>query len=94
MGKKKVCLGRPPRSAAVSLTTPEGTTYASVMAKAKASIRLADLVITETLRFKRAITEAYLLEVPGQESAPKADHLKEELEKIFQDTGVRVARPA
>jgi hypothetical protein len=87
---------RPPRSAAVVLTLqPEaearGVTYAKVLAEAKEKVNLADLGIAN-LRFRRAVTGARVLELPGATSGEKADKLAKELaEKLGE--GVRISRP-
>lgn len=91
--KEKTRPVRLPKSAAISLTAPDGVSYATVLSKAKQNIRLEDLGISESLKFRRAITGAYLIEIPGAENVQKADRLQEELGKLFQDTGVKIARP-
>lgn len=92
-GRRKL---RPPRSAAVVLTLqPEaeakGVTYAKVLAEAKDKVNLTDLGITN-LRFRRAVTGARVLELPGATSGEKADKLAKELAEKLGD-GVRVSRP-
>ncbi|KAJ0172433.1 hypothetical protein K1T71_012406 [Dendrolimus kikuchii] len=89
---------RPPRSAAVVLTlqpgaADRGVTYADLLSKAKANIRLADVGIEGGLRLKRARTGARMLVVPGANSAPQADALAEQLRTVLYPEDVRVSRP-
>ncbi|CAH2222456.1 jg24555, partial [Pararge aegeria aegeria] len=83
-----------PKTAAVTLTLTENSTvnYASVMAAAKERVSLMDCGILQ-VRQKRAITGGLVLEVPGPDSAKKADALAERLRVALVDMGVRVARP-
>jgi hypothetical protein len=70
----------------------KGVTYGQVLAKAKESIDLAHLGIN-AVKFKRAVTGARVLEVPGTSSGEKADLLAKELaDKLGQDV-VRISRP-
>jgi hypothetical protein len=69
----------------------EGMTYAKVLTEAKDKVNLADLGISN-LRFRRAVTGARVLELPGVTSGEMADKLAKELaEKLGE--GVRVSRP-
>ena len=63
-------LPRPPRFAAVSLTVRDGSgfTYRDAMTVLRREVKLSVLDITE-LRLRKAITEALLFEIPGQEGA-------------------------
>jgi hypothetical protein len=65
---------------------------AEVMKRAVNRIDLAALKI-DYLRPKRAKTEGLLLEVSGEDSAPRADALASKLAEVLGDTQVRVARP-
>ncbi|XP_072948772.1 uncharacterized protein [Epargyreus clarus] len=87
-------LPRVPKSAAVTVTVPEGSnvTYAEVMKTAKGQIKLPDLGIVE-LRQKRALNGGLLLEVTGEDSAKKADALAGKLQVVVAEMGVKVARP-
>ncbi|XP_072949830.1 uncharacterized protein [Epargyreus clarus] len=87
-------LPRVPKSAAVSVTVPEGlnVTYAEVMNTAKGHIKLADLGIAE-LRQKKALNGGLLLEVAGEDCAGKADALAGKLQDAVGEMGVKVARP-
>lgn len=95
---KKAGNRRPRQSAAVTITLlppAEGAdkpTMAGVLALASARINLAELGI-EHLRPKRAVTGGLILEVPGQESAPRADALAERLRTALADEPVKVSRP-
>ncbi|KAJ0172446.1 hypothetical protein K1T71_011585 [Dendrolimus kikuchii] len=95
---RKVPRMRPPKSSAVVLTMQSGAeergvTYASLLSRAKANIRLADLGIEGGLRLKRARTGARMLVVPGATSAPQADALAESLRTVLNAEDVRVSRP-
>jgi len=91
----------PRRTAAVTLSllpSPEGqqrekaATIAEALKLAKEKIDLKEIGI-EYLRPKRAITGALILEVPGENSSPKADNLAAKLSQIVGVLGVKVARP-
>jgi hypothetical protein len=64
---------RPPRSAAAAISIAPGSniTIAEAMKRARRSVDFQSLGI-DAQRPKRAVTEGLLLEVPGQESGPKA----------------------
>ncbi|EFN89280.1 hypothetical protein EAI_01710, partial [Harpegnathos saltator] len=85
---------RPPRSAAVTLTCPDGE-YSRFMAEARRRIMLADLRIPGSLRVRRALTGALLVEVPALNAGAPADRLAEELRKLANEEGpeYRVQRP-
>lgn len=83
---------KPPNSSAVTLTCPPGT-YEEAMRTAKASIKPEDLEITR-MRFKRAVTGALTMEIPGDKEGRKAAALAERLAALFADKEeIRVARP-
>ncbi|KZC14282.1 hypothetical protein WN55_06679 [Dufourea novaeangliae] len=89
--------GRPPRApkrAAMALTVDPGssTSYAEVLQRAKAGVRLEDVGIAD-LRHRKGQTGASILEVPGPERAARADALARHLEEVFHGTDVRVSRP-
>ncbi|XP_053990547.1 atherin-like [Hylaeus volcanicus] len=76
---------RAPKRAAVTLTVTEGsdTTYTDVWRRATAGVRLGDAGIT-AIRFRRGQTGALIIEVPGPESAARADKLAGMLREVFQ----------
>lgn len=81
---------------AVVVTVPEdpegrGRTIADVLREATARVDLEPLGI-ESLRPKRAMTRALILEVPGQGSAAKADVLAERLREAVCDRA-KITRP-
>lgn len=91
-GGKRTGSSRPPNSAAVTLTCPEGC-YSEAITKAKESINLKELGIS-SLHPRRAITGALVLEIKDPEGASKARLLKERMqESLAGMEGVRVARP-
>ncbi|XP_072948749.1 uncharacterized protein [Epargyreus clarus] len=98
-GKKKKAkrekLPRLPKSAAVTVTVPEGsnTTYAQVMSTAKSQINLPDLGIAG-VRQKRALNGGLLLEVAGEGCTEKADALARKLQEAVAEMGAKVARPS
>lgn len=80
---------RSPKVAAVILTaSPKGgaASITEAMAEAKRKINLADLDIA-FLRPRRAVTGTLILEVPGQDSAPRADRLAVEMRSVLEGTG-------
>lgn len=87
---------RSPISAAVILTlqpeAPKEMTYGAAIAKAKASIDLKDLGI-DAVRFRRALTGATIVEVPGTDSGGKADSLAAKLKELYREEDIRVSRP-
>ncbi|XP_045535743.1 uncharacterized protein LOC106719018 [Papilio machaon] len=88
-----------PKTAAVVVTiTPEGfasgLTYDTVIAEAKAKIKLQDVGITTGVRFRVCATGARRFEVVGTENGPQADALAARLSQIFDGGLVRVSRPA
>ncbi|KAJ0174916.1 hypothetical protein K1T71_009057 [Dendrolimus kikuchii] len=89
---------RPPRSSAVVLTLlpgagDRGVSYESLLATAKANIKLADLGIEGGVRIKTARTGARMLILPGADSAPKADALAERLRGVLNAEDVKISRP-
>lgn len=94
-----------PGTEAITVTCPEGT-YATVMAEARAKIKLADVGIA-SVKVKRAQTGALILEVPnqnqgtsggdaaaGRTAAQMADELAQRMRGIFRDRPeIVVARP-
>ncbi|XP_039312408.1 uncharacterized protein LOC120359335 [Solenopsis invicta] len=93
---KKERKGGKVRPAAVVLTVPpkkiNDLPYAEVMKAARSKVDLAALEI-DHLRMRRAVTGGIILELPGEESAPKADRLAEKLVAALGESGVRVSRP-
>ncbi|KZC11747.1 hypothetical protein WN55_03584 [Dufourea novaeangliae] len=89
---------RPPRvptQAAVDITVVQGsqTPYAEVMRRVVAGVKLAEVGITD-LRYRKSQTRSSILEVPGPESAAKADAIAARLAEVFRGTDVRLSRPA
>lgn len=79
-------------ASAVTLTCPEGQ-YAEVMRAARTAVDLRELGIV-SLRMRRAITGALLIEVPGEGSAAKAAQLREKMAQALEGReGVRLAQP-
>lgn len=90
--KKPKANRRPPRTAAISLTCPEGQ-YTSVLKKAREEIDIEEIGI-ETLRPKWAASGALLFEIPGPDGENKATLLKGKLEKLFGNSEeIKVAKP-
>lgn len=88
-GKKRV---RAPKRAAVVVTCPEGQ-YAECLRLARDNIDLASLSI-ESIRPKRALTGALILEVPGPNSEANADKLATRMrETLAHKEGTRISRP-
>ncbi|KOB72329.1 Gag-like protein, partial [Operophtera brumata] len=85
---------RLPNSAAITVTIPKDSevTLASVMAAAKQRIKLSDVGV-DTVRSKKAITGALIMEVSGPDCGPKADALAERMRVALADMGVRIVRP-
>lgn len=81
----KAKLGRPPKSAAVVITCPEGQ-YEATMRKTREKTTLALLGIDPgDLQIKRAIIGALTYEVRGEEHEAKADALASELRNTLAD---------
>ncbi|XP_025163370.1 uncharacterized protein LOC112590577 [Harpegnathos saltator] len=72
---------KPPKSAAVTITCPEGS-YKDFMTEARRRINPEELGIPGVLRIRAARTGALLIEVLGLGSGPSADRLAEELGKL------------
>ncbi|XP_061719323.1 neurofilament heavy polypeptide-like [Cydia pomonella] len=94
---KKARKLRPPRSAAIVLTlkpeVEEGkTTYGDILKEARTKIDLNELQI-QGVRFKRAVTGATIIEVPGAASGEKADALADKLREKLNNEVVQVSRP-
>nr|XP_037869235.1 uncharacterized protein LOC119629004 [Bombyx mori] len=90
---------RAPRSEAVTLTqqpgaAEHGVTYQSVIAEAKAKIKLSDLGL-QAVTHRQAATGARLFEVAGTTSgsAEKADALAAKMREVLSPEDVRVSRP-
>lgn len=83
---------KPPNSSAVTLTCPPGK-YEATMRTAKSSIKPEDMDITR-MHFKRAVTGALTMEIPGDKDGKKASALAERLTALFAgNEEIRVARP-
>lgn len=82
-----------PRTAAITISCPPGL-YEETMREAKEKIQLADCGIKGGLNFKRALTGALTLELPGPEGNVRADNLADKMRKLFANKeGVRITRP-
>ncbi|CAK1553151.1 unnamed protein product [Leptosia nina] len=86
-----------PRSSAVVISVSKeaegrGLTYPEVLREAKTKIDLADVGI-ESVKFRRAVTGAAILEIPGASSHPKAELLATKLKAIYVDEGIKVYTP-
>ncbi|KZC06853.1 Cellular nucleic acid-binding protein [Dufourea novaeangliae] len=79
---------------AVALTVTPGSamTYAEVMRTAMSGVRLADVGVHD-LRYRKGLTGSSILEIPGPDSAARADALAQRLGEVFRGTDVRVSRP-
>ncbi|KAJ0169178.1 hypothetical protein K1T71_014904 [Dendrolimus kikuchii] len=88
---------RVPNTTAVILTllpaaVEKGTSYADLMQKAKANIKLGDLGIPG-VKLKTARTGARMLLLPGKDSGEKADALAARLKEVLPQDEVKVSRP-
>ena len=86
---------KPPRRAAVALTVAPGSgkRYEDALATARGKMRLKDIGVSD-VRIRYTVTGGILIEVPGEESAAKADNLAAKLIEIFpEDEDIRVTRP-
>ncbi|XP_026746996.1 uncharacterized protein LOC113508238 [Trichoplusia ni] len=98
-GGRKGPAVRAPRSEAVTLTlqpgaAERGVTYQSVIAEAKAKIKLSDLGL-QSVTVRQTVTGARLFEVAGAASgsAEKADALAAKMREVLNPEDVRVSRP-
>lgn len=97
--QQQVAASRPvmrkvPKTAAVSILCTTPGQYEAIVAEAKRRIKLPDLGIQKGLKFKRAITGALSLEIPGPDSAKCADMLAERLSILFSAReDVKISRP-
>lgn len=84
---------RLPRTSAVVITCPPGQ-YDENLRMAKEKINLSDCGIKGGLNFKRTLTGALTIELPGPEGGIHADNLANRLRTLFADKeGVKVTRP-
>lgn len=87
-------LPRPPRTA-ITMIAPEGVQEGVLMRTmhtVRAAIALDELSILD-VKARRAVTRAFLLEVPGEGYEEKADLLAARMAEILKEEGVRIARP-
>ncbi|KOB68692.1 Gag-like protein, partial [Operophtera brumata] len=95
VGQPRLCA--PPSSAIVlkiqSKGAEGGLTYVKALTEARQKVDLASLGITSALGFRQAVTGARMLEVPGEDSGPKADALAAKLRELFDEDILRVTRP-
>ncbi|KAL0108691.1 hypothetical protein PUN28_015287 [Cardiocondyla obscurior] len=80
-GKKKEKRRKPPSTAAITITCPEGK-YTEVLKLAKSKIDLASLGISE-LRSRRGLTGSIVYEVGGEDNTVKANALAKEIRKAL-----------
>lgn len=84
---------RLPRTSAVVITCPPGQ-YEENLRVAKEKIILPECGIEGGLNFKRTLTGALAIELPGLESNIQADNLASNLRALFADKeGVKITRP-
>ena len=87
---------RTPRRAAVPLIMVPGSkrAYEEVLTTARRrNVQLTEIGV-ESLKIRPSIAGGFLFEVPGKESAARADELVDKLRRIFPDGGdVRMSRP-
>ncbi|CAG4955271.1 unnamed protein product [Colias eurytheme] len=86
-----------PSSSAVVLTLQPGAeergiTYAKIMMEARRGINLGEMGI-DAMRFKRGVTGARILEIPGASSTKEADALAAKLREVLGEVNVKVTRP-
>ncbi|XP_013173113.1 PREDICTED: uncharacterized protein LOC106121831 [Papilio xuthus] len=89
---------RVPRSSAVVVTLTEaainkGLTYSGVLREAKAKLDLKEVIGVEAVQFRRAVTGATIIRIPGATSAPKADALAQKLQELYHNSEIKVSRP-
>ncbi|TGZ45778.1 hypothetical protein DBV15_12339, partial [Temnothorax longispinosus] len=90
---KKAARKKPPRSAAIVITSAEGG-YEDLLREARTKINPAEMGFTAGFRPKRAQTGVLIIEIPGRENGPKADLLADSLAKLFADRPiVKISRP-
>ncbi|XP_013166404.1 PREDICTED: uncharacterized protein LOC106116892 [Papilio xuthus] len=87
-----------PRSSAVVVTLTEaainkGLTYSGVLREAKSKLDLKEVIGIEAVQFRRAVTGATIIRIPGAASAPKADVLAQRLQELYQGQDIKVSRP-
>ncbi|XP_020294333.1 serine/arginine repetitive matrix protein 1-like [Pseudomyrmex gracilis] len=86
-------LGKPPRCAAITLTTVQpNVKLGDVMAYIRGKVRPEDHGV-DVIRPKRAITGALVMEVPGDNSEARADALCAAMAPYAAEKGARVSRP-
>lgn len=87
--------GRMPNTAAITITVPPGSesSYAAVMTAAKQRVKLSECGITDSVRTRRAVTGALILEISGTDCSSKADALASKMREVLTDTDAIIARP-
>ncbi|XP_020297934.1 uncharacterized protein LOC109862322 [Pseudomyrmex gracilis] len=94
-GPPKPKLGRPPRSAAVVLSAPEGAKsdfLGEVLRYVREKVPLEGFGIPD-VRPRRALTGALILEIPGKDSDAKAEELYKAILPLVVEKGGRLTRP-
>lgn len=89
LGQTKV--RKPPRTAAVTITTQEGISYAEILRKAREKISLQDVGI-EVSKIRKGINGGLIIEIPGNDSTQKANILATKLKDILPEQ-VKINRP-
>ncbi|KPJ21636.1 Uncharacterized 50 kDa protein in type I retrotransposable element R1DM [Papilio machaon] len=87
-----------PQCSAVVITLTEGAvkkglTYSAVLKEAKEKLDLQETIGVESVQFRRAVTGATIICVPGATSAPKADILAQKLQELYKDDTIKISRP-
>ncbi|XP_024868277.1 uncharacterized protein LOC112452350 [Temnothorax curvispinosus] len=84
---------RPPKTAAVSITSlKDDVSYADILKKARDNINLDSLGI-ETSKIRRGINGGIIIEIPGADGTTKADSLVGKLREVLDINNIRITRP-
>lgn len=82
----------PPKSAAMTIKDiAEDYPYAEILKKMRENISLSDLGI-ENSRMRKTANGGYLIEIPGEDNADKAEALAKKIKELLQEEAV-VSRP-
>lgn len=82
---------RLPKSAAISIKTSEGVTYAEALRKIKQETSLAEYGIKD-IKIRRAANKNTLLEITGEDHVNKANALADKIKEVLNDMA-KVTRP-
>ena len=82
---------KPPRRAVVALTVAPGSTKRceEVLAMAKSKVQLSEIGVPN-VKIRYTVSGGILVEIPGEESAVKADDLATKLKNIFPEGGKNI----